>query len=175
MEKRELFRELIKKFADKAPRKEKVEIPLPEKIEGFGKLIFDPEKCWGCAACKVQCSAEALRISENWNTRVVTLDCWKCVGCKECVDTCPKEAIRFERVFDLQSFLSEPLVCIEVEVHRCLRCGNTIATVPELVEVGKKGIALNKFLTYRVSVSSLCENCKRELTATFILERWIGR
>ena len=169
--KMELFRGLLKKFAGKSHKIYAEDIAVPELLKGFGRLRFDKEKCWGCAACKVQCLEDALKVVEEGNKRIIQLDYWKCIACEECVKSCPKEAVKLEKTFSLKAFLSDkPIQCIEVELSICSRCGGVIMPLPELKEVREKVSALNVPPHYFENISKLCEKCRRELTATALIE-----
>lgn len=166
----ELFHELLQHLAQGKTVSRRL-IPVPERLEGFGLLEFDSEKCVACAACKVQCPEEALKISETKKKRTIALDYWKCVACGECVKSCPKEAVEVKKMFDLEAFLKrEVLKCMETEVESCLRCGRTIAPVPQHLEVKRNVSELAVPQTYLNDISDYCEECRRELSALTLLK-----
>ncbi|RLF09321.1 MAG: hypothetical protein DRJ62_06915 [Thermoprotei archaeon] len=167
----EEFRRILLEFAKKkgvVPPEALVEVP--ELLRGFGKPVFDPEKCWGCAACTVQCLGGALRLVETQDKRRIYMDYWKCVACEECSVKCPKEAIKVERVFDLSSFLSdEPILVVDVDLLRCSVCGAPISSVKQVEEVKEivKGLPTSPIHVERLGL--LCENCKKLVTAKILL------
>jgi len=166
----ELFNDLLKQLAQGKELRRRF-IPVPERLEGFGLLEFDSEKCWACTACKVQCPEEALKISETGKKRTIALEYWKCVACGECVESCPKEAVIVKKMFDLEAFLKrEVLKCIETEVRTCLRCGKTIAPVPQHIEVKRNVSELAVPATYMNDISDYCEECRRQLSALTLLK-----
>ncbi|RLF04252.1 MAG: hypothetical protein DRJ60_07370 [Thermoprotei archaeon] len=167
----EEFRRLLLEFAKKkgAIPPEAI-IEVPELLRGFGKPVFDPDKCWGCASCSVQCLGGALRLVETQDRRRIYMDYWKCVACEECSVKCPKEAVKIERVFDLSSFLSdEPILVVDVELKRCSICGATISSVKQVDEVRDiiKTLPISQIHLDRIGV--LCENCKKLVTAKILL------
>jgi len=166
----ELFQELLKHLSQNRQLNRRF-IPVPERLEGFGLPEFDSEKCWACAACKVQCPEEALKISEAEKKRTIALEYWKCVACGECVESCPKKAVEVKKIFDLEAFLKrEVLKCIEAEVKCCMRCGKTIAPVPQHIEVKRNVSELPVPSTYLNDISDYCEECRRQLSAITLLK-----
>ena len=167
----EEFRRILLEFAKRrggVPPEALIEVP--ELVRGFGKPIFDSDKCWGCAACTVQCLGGALRLVETQDRRRIYMDYWKCIACEECAVKCPKEAIKVERVFDLTSFLSnEPILLIDVELKRCSVCGSPISSVKQIGEVKDsiKGLPLSQVHLDRIGI--LCERCKKLITAKILL------
>jgi len=165
-----LFQELLSQLSQNRQLSRRF-ILVPERLEGFGLLEFDSEKCWACTACKVQCPEEALKISETRKKRTIHLDYWKCVACGECVDSCPKEAVEIKRIFDLEAFLKrEMLKCVEAEVKSCVRCGKTIAPVPQHIEVKRNVSELAVPPTYLSDISDYCEECRRQISALTLLK-----
>jgi len=166
----ELFQDLLKQLSQNRQLSRRL-IPVPERLEGFGLLEFDSEKCWACAACKVQCPEEAFKVSETGKKRTIALEYWKCVACEECVKSCPKEAVEIRKIFDLEAFLKrEVLKCIEAEVRSCLRCGKTIAPVSQHIEVKRNVSELAVPPTYLNDISDYCEECRRQLSALTLLK-----
>ncbi|MCS7139447.1 MAG: 4Fe-4S dicluster domain-containing protein [Candidatus Nezhaarchaeota archaeon] len=167
----EEFRKLLLEFArKKGIIPAEVAIEVPELVKGFGKPIFDSDKCWGCAACSVQCLGNALRLIETQNRRRIYMDYWKCVACEECSIKCPKEAVKVERIFDLSSFLSdEPALVVDVELRRCTLCGSSISSVKQVEEVCDLIKALPISQIHLDRIRSLCEECKKIVTAKILL------
>ena len=166
----ELFQDLLRQLSQSRQLNRRF-IPVPERLEGFGLLEFNSEKCWACAACKVQCPEEALKVSETGKKRTIALEYWKCVACGECVKSCPKEAVEIKKMFDLEAFLKrEVLKCIEAEVRSCLRCGKTIAPVPQHIEVKRNVSELAVPPAYLNDISDYCEDCRRQLSALTLLK-----
>jgi NAD-dependent dihydropyrimidine dehydrogenase PreA subunit len=52
---------LIKKLALKEPERE---IPVPELVMGYGKVVIEEDKCIGCGNCERNCTGEALKVEK---------------------------------------------------------------------------------------------------------------
>ncbi|MEM1914446.1 MAG: 4Fe-4S dicluster domain-containing protein [Candidatus Nezhaarchaeales archaeon] len=166
----EEFRKALLEFAKRGTIASEAVIEVPELLYGFGKPIYDSEKCYGCAACTIQCLGGALRLIETQDRRRIYMDYWRCIACEECAIKCPKEAVKVERVFDLSSFLSdEPLLLIDVELKRCMICGRSISSIKQINEVHDliKHLPLPK--THIDRIGLLCENCKKVVAAKSLL------
>lgn len=52
---------LIKKLSLKEPEKE---IPVPDLVMGYGKVVIEKDKCGGCGNCQRNCPGEALQVEK---------------------------------------------------------------------------------------------------------------
>lgn len=166
----EEFRRALLEFAKKGVLPPKVVIEVPELLYGFGKPVYDSEKCYGCASCTIQCLGGALKLIETQNRRRIYMDYWKCIACEECAIKCPKEAIKVERVFDLSSFLSdEPILLVDVELKRCVICGKSISSTKQIEEVREliKPLPIPQAHIERIGL--LCDDCRKLVSAKVLL------
>ncbi len=166
----EEFRRVLLELAKRGFLPAQAIVEVPELLRGFGKPVYDTEKCYGCASCTVQCLGEALRLVETNDRRKIYMDYWKCVACEECAIKCPKEAIKVEKVFDLRAFLSdEPLLIVDVELMRCVICGRPISSTKQVDEVRElmKPLPISQVHIERIRL--LCENCKKLVAAKILL------
>ncbi len=167
------FRQALLRFAQKTPSIPDVEIEVPEYLLGFGKPVFDAEKCWGCAACKIQCLDGALEVREDGERRLIVLYPWRCIACEECAKLCPKEAITIVHSINLREFLSdEPVVCVEHDVVRCENCGKPIGAAKQVDEVFSQLEGAGYPPSHWRRSKALCEECRRLLSARMLIESW---
>lgn len=62
MNKREFLYQMVRNLALRRPEKA---IPVPEGLEEFGRIEFDPAKCIGCKKCEEVCPEEAIEFTRE--------------------------------------------------------------------------------------------------------------
>ncbi len=129
-----------------------------EAIPGYGDLIFDKEKCFGCGACGYVCRDGAISFDTKAKKIRIKNTYWKCTACGKCRDVCPKECLEVKEEFDLMRFLGgKEEVKVEVGMIECERCGK--AFLPTMLTH-----EIEKILTNRSMASTyigLCPTCRK--------------
>jgi len=154
MNRPELLYKLIQDLKKKEPRKE---IPTSDLL--IGRLIFDKDLCYGCAACAKNCPEEALTVEDVENIRTIFYNFSKCAFCGKCIRNCPKDAISKENVFDLPGFLTRKTGEINnFNLILCECCNEVIGTEEQLKEAAEEMLKLPEFCEYELE--KLCDKCK---------------
>ncbi len=91
------------------------------RIRG-NELVWDRERCTGCATCAKSCPQGNIEIvtSGGDNTYIVEkfeLDAGRCIFCGLCVESCPFEALFLSRNFELASYQRGRLVLSKEELR----------------------------------------------------------
>jgi coenzyme F420-reducing hydrogenase delta subunit/Pyruvate/2-oxoacid:ferredoxin oxidoreductase delta subunit len=133
-----------------------------ELLPGFGEIIIDEKKCFGCGACAYVCKDGAM-ITEIIKDKInINNTYWKCTACRTCKDVCPKECLDVEEGFDLMRFLdSKEELKAEVGMMACERCGKSFLPILLASEVEK--MLTNNALTS--SYVDLCPTCRKFIQA----------
>lgn len=124
----EAIRAVIKgPFTTKFPKE-----PSPAAPRYRGIIVFNEEKCIGCAACAEVCPALAREVKDDPLRGVRQLIHYqdRCIYCGQCVDRCStREGIRHTQDYDLSSFSRDGYTeLIEKELVFCEVCGEPITT-----------------------------------------------
>ncbi|ODS35488.1 MAG: hypothetical protein A7316_07060 [Candidatus Altiarchaeales archaeon WOR_SM1_86-2] len=156
MNRPKLLHELIRDLKVKEPEHE---IPTADILAG--RLIFNKELCYGCAACAENCPEEALTAEDAENTRTLFYNLSKCAFCGKCIRNCPRDAISKENVFDLPEFLGQETMEINnFNLIRCECCNAVLGTDEQLREVAEEMREIDEFHEYEIE--NLCDKCKQK-------------
>lgn len=142
---------------------------VPPGLRGLPE--FDKEKCIGCGACFVSCSANAIEMQDNTKTRKINIPYVRCVFCGRCEDICPEEGITLSNQFELATRdKDKTLVSIEFTLQQCTKCGAPITT-PEHLEKIKERIEKNidpviaeEVIRDLSKYMNLCIECRRKMS-----------
>jgi pyruvate formate lyase activating enzyme len=66
----------------------------PESRRSHPELLYQPERCNGCALCLAECPEGALMMSGSGEGAAAVLDRALCTACGQCVDVCYPGALR---------------------------------------------------------------------------------
>lgn len=129
-----------------------------EVIPGFGDLIFDKEKCFGCGACGYVCKDGAISFDTKAKKIRIKNTYWKCTACGKCRDICPKECLEVREEFDLMRFLGgKEEVKVEVGMIECERCGKVF--LPTMLTHEIENILTNRSLAS--TYIGICPTCRK--------------
>ena len=108
----------------------RVTLPYPfephDPPPGFrGKIVVDPDLCFGCGGCANACPAGVIEIRDRDQlTRVLTFHWSRCTYCGRCEEVCPEGAITMSPLYETSTEKAEDLVLrLEVFMGPCGRCG----------------------------------------------------
>ena len=128
-------------------------IALTDPFAPLGQVYIDPASCTGCAQCAQTCPTDALRLEKGMDHLQWTFDMGRCVACEECLRACPESgrgAIQMTRMVDLERLKCGQTKLHEVEILRCVRCRQPIATASLLdgieSRLGEEKAALMSYL-----------------------------
>ena len=89
----------VSKFLQKG----QIHPPVTVPDDYRGKLLFDYDKCIGCAMCEKVCPAKAIElypvIEKEKKTKKIVIFLSRCTYCSECVKVCPRDAITMNKEF----------------------------------------------------------------------------
>jgi hydrogenase-4 component H len=106
---------------------------------GFrGKLVVDPDLCFGCGGCAAVCPAGVILLRDRDQlNRVVEFHWARCTYCGRCEQVCPEGAITMSQHFETATNLPEDMVLtLDVFMGPCQRCGRCFpATLHERLPV----------------------------------------
>jgi len=129
-----------------------------EGIPGYGDVIFDENKCFGCGACGYVCKDGAISFETKAKKIRIKNTYWKCTACGKCRDVCPKECLDVREEFDLMRFLGgKEEVKVEVGMIECERCGKAFLPMMLTNEIEK--ILANK--SFSSTYVGLCPTCRK--------------
>jgi NAD-dependent dihydropyrimidine dehydrogenase PreA subunit len=129
----------------------------------FCRTRIDHQRCTGCAACEINCTAGALETSEKGSQRSFSYHPYQCISCGECVLTCPEDAVALRHQIDLKGLFrvhSKDHIRL-VEMKLCEKCGTPVAPVPQLEKIA--GVIHDPI--------RLCTRCKTDEYAKTFYER----
>lgn len=146
---------------------------VPENLRG--KVSYDAKACVACRMCVHVCAGGAIRIEESADKKGLDFTLWHntCAFCGLCAYYCPTGAIKLTPDFHTAHVQAEKYTFTEtgfVGYVPCRRCGRPMVPVAKkLLEQGYGD------LTGEVeNLSSLCEECRRELSAeSGVKQRWM--
>lgn len=164
---KEVLKALFKSATTKYPKGPPTHVPpglrgLPE---------FNKEKCIGCGACFVSCSANAIAMKDDATTRKIDIPYVRCVFCGRCEDICPEEGIALTNQFELATYDKDKAsVSIEFMLQQCTKCGAPITTTEHLEKI-KERIVTNIDPAIAEEVTNdlpkymnLCIECRRKMS-----------
>jgi len=84
------------------------------RIRG-NELVWDRERCTGCATCAKSCPQGNIEIvtsrgDDSYIVEKFELDIGRCIFCGLCVESCPYEALFLSRNYELASFQRQNLI-----------------------------------------------------------------
>jgi NAD-dependent dihydropyrimidine dehydrogenase PreA subunit/nitrate reductase gamma subunit len=121
------------------------------------------QRCTGCAACEISCTAGALETSEKGSQRSFGYHPYQCISCGECVLTCPEDAVELRHQINLKGLFQNQLEdhIRVVEMKLCEKCGALIAPIPQL----------EKITSVIDNPICLCTKCKMDEYANTFYEK----
>jgi ferredoxin len=121
------------------------------------------QRCTGCAACEISCTAGALETVEKGSQRSFGYHPYQCISCGECVLTCPEDAVELRHKIDLKGLFQNQLKdhISVVEMKLCEKCGAPVAPMPQLEKIA--GVIHNPIC--------LCTKCKIDEYANTFYEK----
>ena len=126
-----LFRTATTKYPEGPPSS------APEGLRGLPQ--FNEENCTGCGACAASCSAGAIAITDEKDTRKIEIHHLRCIFCGRCEDVCPDEGIQLSSNFELATAEKEQAsVVIEFSLQNCQDCGVPITTHKHLAKIQER-------------------------------------
>jgi hydrogenase-4 component H len=112
---------------------------------GFrGRIILDPDLCFGCGGCANVCPARVIVVRDlDQHRRLLELQWRRCTYCGRCEEVCPEGAIRLGPEFETATDDAADLVTrLEVFMGPCQRCGRCFpppTPLDRLMETGFRG------------------------------------
>jgi len=108
----------------------RVTLPYPlsphDPAPGFrGKIVVDPDACFGCGGCANVCPAEVIVVTDTDRlTRVLEFFWGRCTYCGRCQEVCPEGAISLSQEYETATDKRDDLyIRLEVFMGPCQRCG----------------------------------------------------
>ncbi|HSW28391.1 MAG TPA: 4Fe-4S dicluster domain-containing protein [Longimicrobiales bacterium] len=108
----------------------RVTLPYPfephDPAPGFrGKIVVDPDLCFGCGGCANACPAGVILIQDTAQfTRRLEFQWARCTYCGRCAEVCPEGAILMSQQYETATDSALDMVlALEVFMGPCQRCG----------------------------------------------------
>ncbi len=108
----------------------RVTLPYPfephDPEPGFrGKIVVDPDLCFGCGGCANVCPAGVILVQDrDQYTRRLEFQWARCTYCGRCEEVCPEGAITMSRQYETATNSADDMVLtLEVFMGPCARCG----------------------------------------------------
>jgi hydrogenase-4 component H len=108
----------------------RVTLPYPfephDPEPGFrGKIVVDPDLCFGCGGCANVCPAGVILIQDvDQFSRRLEFQWARCTYCGRCEEVCPEGAIVMSQQYETATDNSQDMVlALEVFMGPCQRCG----------------------------------------------------
>ena len=102
---------------------------------GFrGKIVVDPDRCFGCGGCAHVCPAGVITVRDaDPSTRELDIRRSGRPYCGRCAEICPEGAITMSRQFETATNRREDMeIHLRVFMGPCQRCGRCFAPPPPL-------------------------------------------
>jgi hydrogenase-4 component H len=97
-----------------------------EPPPGFrGKIVVDPDRCFGCGGCAHVCPAGVITVRDaDQYTRELDFHWSRCTYCGRCAEVCPEGAITLSPQFETATNRREDMeIHLRVFMGPCQRCG----------------------------------------------------
>ncbi|MFX1318871.1 MAG: 4Fe-4S dicluster domain-containing protein [Promethearchaeota archaeon] len=157
---------------------------MPPGLRGLPQ--FNDENCIGCGACVACCSANAISMKDEEDSRTLRIFYPRCVFCGRCEDICPEDGVSLTEQFELATTdKKDAEVKIEFKLVRCSQCGDAISTRKHLDKIEERILA-NVDASVKEEVArdlpkykTLCGECRKKRsyelnthTQKFYTRRW---
>jgi len=110
-----------------------------KRIRGV-RLVWDKERCTGCATCAKSCLQGNIFIqtsrgeNNDYIVDAFSLDSARCIFCGLCVESCPYEALFLSREYDIVEYGREKLMLVRDQLTRTPETECSAYYRPELEE-----------------------------------------
>jgi hydrogenase-4 component H len=108
----------------------RVTLPYPfaphDPAPGFrGKIVLDPDRCFGCGGCANVCPAGVIMVEDRDQfTRVLEFFWRRCTYCGRCEEVCPEGAVTLSQQYETATnSAGDMYMRLEVFMGPCQRCG----------------------------------------------------
>ncbi len=137
-----------------------------------GQPEYDEEKCVGCAACSMQCSAGAIKYVDDDGKRTLTVYLGRCIYCGRCQLICPQEeAIKLSQNWNMVTDQVDSAVStISLDLRKCENCGTyfmpdkQVGAIIDRIKEKIEDSALKEQILRDVEVAShYCPDCRKKL------------
>ena len=158
---------------------------VPPRLRGLPQ--FDEDKCIGCGACYASCSAGAISMIDEENSRKINIPHTRCIYCGRCEDICPDEGIKLSNTFELATENKEQaFVSIEFDMKKCQGCNAPITTFQQVDKITERilneiDLQIKEIVSQDLSkYRDLCVECRGKRsyelnthTRKFYLREWV--
>jgi hydrogenase-4 component H len=124
----------------------RVTLPYPfephDPAPGFrGKIVVDPDLCFGCGGCANVCPAGVILLRDTGQfTRLLEFQWSRCTYCGRCEEVCPERAILMSQEYETATNSSQDMVLtLEVFMGPCQRCGRCFPPPTPLERISVPG------------------------------------
>ena len=124
----------------------RVTLPYPfephDPAPGFrGKIVVDPDLCFGCGGCANVCPAGVILVNDVAQLmRRLEFHWARCTYCGRCAEVCPEGAILMSQQYETATNSSGDMVLtLEVFMGPCQRCGRCFPPPTPLERLAVRG------------------------------------
>ena len=97
--------------------------PLKAPPRFRGRPAIDGAKCLGCGACAEVCPPRVIAVTDEGDTRRVSLNYSRCTYCARCQEICPAGSMTCTEDFETGTANRDDLaVAVELDLVRCRIC-----------------------------------------------------
>lgn len=119
------------------------------------RVKLQPKDCTGCAACDLNCPANAISFLDTCENRRIEYNQTPCIYCGTCVAICPDHACSLEHAF--WNFnplnLKRKRKLNELELTTCNQCGSQFASKKQLLKL------VNQIKDRSIEI---CSDCRKK-------------
>jgi NAD(P)H-quinone oxidoreductase subunit I len=96
---------------------------VSRRFRGY-QLVWDKERCTGCATCAKSCLQGNIEIvtsrgeGDKYVVEKFEVDTGRCIFCGLCVESCPYDALFLSMEYELSTYRREDLVLSKEQVER---------------------------------------------------------